>query len=442
MSAILLQYFELRCSRQDVPYAMLQQADRINKITEQKKKFEALLVELATRWEVSPSSLDFLSTHPIVMLLMSFDRDKFRTELLKFIFLVLSIYVENLPAKIFSGTLLFYVAIIIPIVGKKPISTDGITASFSDSGVDVRSMINMAEIIFVIGSFTSIFVLWHELNFVILLLWTLLLWASWKFCFSIYSYRYFLRKVCDASVLPSSSTTHSNQQQFVTQNPPSTPTTQNQDSYCYISGEEDDHFPNDDLSSSSLRLDLIDLKDNYSFDEVKTLLYQSMKEKPTKYCFIQCLEIVDQVLFVNEFVTLAMSRYSSDYSNMIDSLLSGSISIEDFKSIMAIISSRLHCRYRVFRKAYYGENAGSSTVSTRCAERYDCGMEIYGELTSFSKSFNLLIHRNHIMRFRGVRSCQFVNKEVGLGLWCDPQTISSQNNKISSDISHKKQTNF
>jgi len=132
------------------------------------------------------------------------------------------------------------------------------------------------------------------------------------------------------------------------------------------------------------------------------------------YCFIRCLELPDQVLFVNAFVHMLCNRYAGDYGTIIPLLTSGSISIQDYKIIMQEISSSLHYRYYVYRKAYFGENVGSLQVSNICSESFDCLFEIYGQCTSLRNSFNLMVHNNHIRRYRGIWSARFVNKAVGL----------------------------
>jgi len=216
-----------------------------------------------------------------------------------------------------------------------------------------------------------------------------------------------------------------------------TATNLHNDTNCYISGSD-----NDDDTIMDTTMEVTDEEEEvneevalnitqhmgfaFSFDELKRRIYDGMKQQSTKYCFVRCLEIADQVIFINAFVQLITNRYAEDCNNIIISVLTcGSISIQDFKIVMKDISHSLHNQYRVFRKAYFGENAGSLQISDRCTESFDCLMEVYGQCTTLRNSFNLLIHRNHISRYRGIRSAHQVNKAVGLGLWCDPQqTIS------------------
>lgn len=82
-----------------------------------------------------------------------------------------------------------------------------------------------------------------------------------------------------------------------------------------------------------------------------------------KLPYVHCLDVRDRELFAMQYATMLHDNVQ-DSKRIREILDHGTIKLSQWVKMMLIIQPTLNCKYELYRRAYWGENAGRIKVQT------------------------------------------------------------------------------
>jgi hypothetical protein len=132
--------------------------------------------------------------------------------------------------------------------------------------------------------------------------------------------------------------------------------------------------------------------DPHSDSYFSDLLDRALRQAPRmRFCYLKCLDPVDQITFKDTMVRLIKRNYT-DLEMQKRIILQGCMRMGTWRTIMQRIP--LACKYKLWRSAYWGENAGRTQLST-ATSRYHVLVDEFGPKNSIL-AINLVHTEGHI----------------------------------------------